>query len=416
MFLEKSKKNFTRKLDWSYLFLLSTAYLSSSINMQGIQSLMPFIQEEFMISRSQAGLYSSAFFLTATAIAIFSGSFVDKIGAKTGMLIGVFSVGGMMIFHGLAPVYPVLLLLAFFAGLGFSIITPSVNKAVIESSTEKNRALSMGVMQSGGGIGSFVGASLLPVFAAAYSWRLAIIVAGAVAVFVGLFIKIKLPDKRAKQKLNEQKQVSFFRQFKKMLKNKKLLLVCSLGVVFGASIGSIPAHYTLFLTTDLKFSPAIAGLFLGILQIGGIFGRPFWGWLSDSWHGGKRRRTFLWLIMTITITGLLFSFLVWRLSDFVILIALFSFVLGTVGMGWMGLFFTVVGERANPGMTGIATGFSLIFIRIGVMFAPPLFGLIADIFDHYNYSWLTLTIFTFIFGILFYWLEGKSLVAEEYKQ
>ena len=89
------------------------------------------------------------------------------------MLIGVFSVGGFMFFHGFASIYPALLLLALAAGLGFSIITPSVNKAVIESSSSDNKALSMGIMQSGGGIGSFAGASLLPLLAAAWSWRLA---------------------------------------------------------------------------------------------------------------------------------------------------------------------------------------------------------------------------------------------------
>ena len=413
IFLDKVRVNSKDKLDWSYLLLLSTAYLSSSINMQGIQALMPFIQNDFSISRSQAGLYSSAFFITATAVAIFSGSFVDKIGTKGGILIGVFSVGGFMFFHGFAPVYPALLLLALIAGLGFSIITPSVNKAVIESSSSDNKALSMGIMQSGGGIGSFAGASLLPMLAAAWSWRLAIMLSGLFAVAVGFFIIFKFPDKRTVSQDIFIGDDKFSVKLKLLLGNRSLMLVCLLGIVFGSSIGSIPAHYTLYLTLDLDFSPPLAGLMLGFLQIGGIFGRPFWGWLSDSFHQANRRKTFLWLTLTITVTGMIYSFLVWRLADMRWLILFMSFVLGTVAMGWMGLFFTVVGERSKPGMTGIATGLSLIFIRVGVMISPPIFGLIADIFDHYNYSWLVIALFTFLAGSLFYWLEGKNRQLEQ---
>ncbi len=411
--MNKVKETGKSDLNLSYLLLLSTAYLSSSINMQGIQALMPFIQNDFNISRFQAGLYSSAFFITATAVAIFSGSFVDKIGAKRGMLIGVFSVGGFMFFHGFASVYPVLLLLALVAGLGFSIITPSVNKAVIESSSSDNKALSMGIMQSGGGIGSFAGASLLPLLAAAWSWRLAIMLSGLFAVAVGVFIKFKLPDKRTASQDIFTGDDKFSVKLKLLLGNRSLMLVCLLGIVFGTSIGSIPAHYTLYLTLDLDFSPQLAGLMLGFLQIGGIFGRPFWGWLSDSFHQANRRKTFLWLILTITVVGLIYSILVWQLADMVWLVLLMSFVLGTVAMGWMGLFFTVVGERSKPGMTGIATGLSLIFIRIGVMVSPPIFGLIADIFDHYNYSWLAIALFTLLAGSFFYWLEGKNRQPEQ---
>jgi len=414
IFLDKVRVNSKDKLDWSYLLLLSTAYLSSSINMQGIQALMPFIQNDFSISRSQAGLYSSAFFITATAVAIFSGSFVDKIGAKGGMLIGVFSVGGFMFFHGFAPVYPALLLLALIAGLGFSIITPSVNKAVIESSSSDNKALSMGIMQSGGGIGSFAGASLLPLLAAAWSWRLAIMLSGLFAVIVGIFIKFKLPDRETDGQNIFTREDKFSIKLKQLLGNRSLMLVCLLGIVFGSSIGSIPAHYTLYLTLDLDFSPPLAGLMLGFLQIGGIFGRPFWGWLSDTFHQTNRRKTFLWLTLTITVTGLIYSFLVWQLAEMTVIVLLMSFILGTVAMGWMGLFFTVVGERSEPGMTGIATGLSLIFIRIGVMVSPPVFGLIADIFDNYNYSWLAIALFTLLAGGLFYWLEGDNQKRERF--
>ncbi len=52
-------------LQWKLLFILSTGYMGAFINIQGIQSLMPFIQDDFGISRTEAGLYSTFLFLSA---------------------------------------------------------------------------------------------------------------------------------------------------------------------------------------------------------------------------------------------------------------------------------------------------------------------------------------------------------------
>lgn len=394
---------FNKKINLNHLIILSIAYLSTSLNLQGIQALMPFIQIEFNITRAQAGLYSSIFFFTATSAALFWGRFVDKIGAKKGMLIGVFSVGFLMLLHGLATVYIYLLILAFITGLGFSIIKPSANKAVIDEGSFKSQSLSMGIMQSSGGIGSFVGASFLPVLASIVGWRYSVITSGTFAMFVGVFIIYFLPEKGLY--FNDKQKNGFLKHFKIMLKNKGLMSICLLGFVFGISNGSIYSHYTLYMTLDLNFSPALAGLMLGILQIGGVFGRIFWGVFSDYFHKGIRRKTFLWLNLLIFFVSFIYSIL-W-FEELIWLIAILSFLLGTVAVGWMGIFFTVIGERSNFGNAGMTTGFSLVFFRTGVLLGPLIFGYIADVYNYYNYSWLAISILSLVAGITFYWQEGK---------
>ena len=394
------ENNQESKIDWNYLLLLSSAYFATSINMQGIQALMPFIQSDFELSRTQAGLYSTFFFISATIAAVFSGKIVDNYGARKGMLIGVFSVGGMMFLHSFAPVYSILLILGLICGFGFSIVTPSVNKAIIEGVHYSKRAISMGIMQSGGGIGGFAGASLLPVFAENFGWRRAIGFSGITAVLVGFIIVILLSDRGEK---SEAKDISFLKKIKELLADRHLFLLCLLGFGFGTAIGAIPAHFALYLTLDLGFSATLAGLSLGVLQIGGIFGRPFWGIISDKFFKGERNPALKLLVIMISLMLFFFGLFVWRFSGSRLLIILFSFLLGMSGMGWMGLYFTYIGETSGSDDAGVATGLALIFLRTGVIFSPPIFGFLADITDNYNVSWLALgVIIVFISSIYFY--------------
>lgn len=314
-----------------------------------------------------------------------------------------------MILHGAAPSYTVILLLALAMGLGFSIITPAVNKAVMLKVKPSRRAISMGIMHSGSGIGGFAGAALLPVVAGFLGWRIALLISGSTALILAFIISRKLKLENGDQNNNSSASLANFKEeIGTIIKNEQLMLACMLGGVFGLAVGSIPAHYTIYLTTDLYYSEAIAGLCLGLVQIGGIVGRILWGWVSDALLDGDRKNTFLIIMITILVLKLVNAFLGGLLAANILILFIVSFLLGVSALGWSGLFFTVVSERANPEQTGIASGMSLIFLRAGVVIGPPIFGFIADQVDHYHLSWLVLGIVVTVFGMLYYHLQSKK--------
>ncbi|MFW5790431.1 MAG: MFS transporter [Halanaerobiaceae bacterium] len=405
--LEKVSK-LKDNLQWKLLFILSTGYIGAFINIQGIQALMPFIQDDFGISRTEAGLYSTFLFLSATVVAVFSGNIVDKIGSKKTLLFGIFSIGFLMLAHIISPVYSIILILAFITGIGFSIITPAVNKSIMDEVSPENRGVSMGLMHSGSGIGGFAGATLLPILAGNLGWRGAILVSSLLTIILGIYVKKAYNPDKALANNNDDSNNNFKDNIIDLLKNKQLILACSLGLIFGLAVGSIPAHYTLFLTTDLGYSSALAGFALGIVQIGGIFGRTFWGWVSDSIFKGDRTISFILIMIAIILLNLIYGLAGDFLASSNLIILIISFLLGLTAFGWSGLYFTVVGERVRPEQTGIASGLSLVFLRTGVVVGPPLFGLLADHYDHYHNSWLILAGLIFITGIIYYYLQTKE--------
>jgi len=400
-----------------FLLLISSAHLATSVNIQGFLSMMPFIQEDFVLTRAQAGMYSAFLFLSATFVAIFSGRIVDIIGTKKGIVFGPVSVGVMIIIHSIAPSYLIILILAFFTGLGFSIITPSINKAVIEKVSPRRRAASMGISQSGGGIGGVLGASLLPVLGELLGWRLAIMLSGIFALFIGFLISQIYRENPSAPREDIQetntKKFAIKKSTKILLKNKQLLTVCLLGLALGGAAGAIPAHYTLYLTQDLMVSRTAAGVCLGILQIGGIVGRPTWGHLSDKVLPGKRNAGLIFVGITFFLITLGF-FMIGNLNINIFIIYLLSFILGTTGLGWHGLYFTAVAELASENFTGLATGLSLIFIRAGVVVSPPLFGYLADLTDTYRYSWLAIALLTISFTIFFKLIIDKLTKGKKF--
>ncbi|MCC3144619.1 MFS transporter [Halanaerobium sp. Z-7514] len=399
------------KLQYKFLFIISTAYLAVDINMQGFMALMPFVRDEFSITRAQAGLYSTAYFLLATLIAIYSGSVVDKIGSKKGMIFGVSSVGVLLILHSAAPHFFVLLILALLTGLVFSIITPSLNKAVMYKVSAENRATSMGIMQMGGGVGGFLGATFLPVLGEIYSWRIAVLFSGSLALIVALFLFIFYQEDNKKDEdyaLKQKEQASFKESISILLKNKNLMLVCALGFALGTAVGSIPAHYTLYLTQDVNMSRTVAGLSLGFFQIGGIVGRPALGYVNDKFFNGDRSLGLTSVAFSLVFIQLFYSFYISNFAPTTYLIYFSSFLTGVMALGWMSLFFTTIAELSSAELTGIGTGVALVFLRSGVVVSPPIFGHLADISGSYQLSWLVSAVVLLTFTSVFHLILKKN--------
>jgi MFS family permease len=90
--------------------------------------------------------------------------------------------------------------------------------------------------------------------------------------------------------------------------------------------------------------------------------------------------------------SLVFAFLN-NYNPSIFLIIFLGFMLGGTGRGWQGLYFSAVSEQVGEEKTGIGVGLSLVFVRLGIILGPPIFGFIADKAGSYSYSWLILAFF-----------------------
>lgn len=376
-------------------------------------ALLPMVQEEFIISRAQVGLYSSFYFLSAALIAVYSGKIVDLLGTKNSLLSGVAIIGVMMILHALAPLYNVILGLAFFTGIAFSIITPSVNRGVLEIARPSERSISMGIVHGSGGLGGVLGAVLMPYLAVLFGWRTALLFGSFLALIVVVLLyryyhsSIESADDDTDE-LPASKRRSLSEDLKIIIRNRYLISFFLMGITFGVSISTVTGHFPLYLTLDLGYSATLAGLGLGVYHTGGILGTPIWGLINDRVFRGNRRTGLFLLGMLTALFSLLFGLVVssYTLPAYAVLVL--TFLLGFCTLGIITLYFTAVGEQVTKTQVATVTGIALIFPRTSTMIAPPLFGLLADFYSSYMMSWIFLGVLVSILSIAFFYLSGKN--------
>jgi len=399
---------------WKLLIVFSFPYFAASLVHNGFLALLPFVREAFDLSRTQIGYYSTFTFVSSATLAIFTGSVVDKFGPKKGVLIGVGCIGLAAFLFGLAPSYNVLLFLALIAGLGFSIITPSLNKGLSLAVPPEKHAVSMGIMQSGFGIGGLIGTGLIPILGGMLGWQKAIQVSAVFAILMG-FLVLKLYQEQESsglanhgQSAQDLVQPSFKDNFLSLFVNKQLLRICIFGLVLGASSNAALAHFAVFISEDLQMSRAIAGLGLGTYLVGGITGRIAWGWASDYIFQGNRKLALFTIALFIGVIYLLFGLILNTPQVNPMFMFVFSFILGFSADGWQGVHLAAVGDSAGKKVAGIATGLALLFLRVGLLVAPPVIGFIADLQGSYGYSWILFGLSVLIASHFLYFLKYRK--------
>lgn len=383
------------KFNWYILFIVSLTSLVAGIYRDGFAALFPFLQKEFNLTRAQLGLHSTLFYFSSAFIAIYTGRLVDLKGSKWGLMFGSSIMGIFYILHSIVPNFKAILFMAALTGLAVSLNLPTVNKCIVKYFPPQQRSIALGIQSMAFPLGGLWGATLLPHLGSTFGWRKTIILPGLIALFFALFIayfyqeKIKASNHLQK---NYKNNVSFWPYFFQLIKNQELIKISIFGFFLGVMGNSITAHFTLFLFLDYNLSETVAGIGFAMVQFGSILGRAAWGVFCDKILQSNKRKTFLYMGLLFTLISLILSLILKNINPSNNLLFLLSFLVGFLGYGWPGLFNASITETVSEDNVGIAIGLASLFMRSGMMIAPPIFGYIADLRDSYDLSWLLLGI------------------------
>ncbi|MGM0603406.1 MAG: MFS transporter [Bacillota bacterium] len=398
--MQKMENEAGEKFNWKVLVIIALATMTGGLYRNGIMTLFPFIQAEYDLSKAQVGLYSTFIYISSISVSVFSGWIADKWGTKKSMIAGLSCMGVFIFLHSYSINFMMMLFLASATGLGLSIILPTGTKGVAEWISKENRSTAVGIITLGLSLGGVIAASILPWTASAAGWKTAVILLSSTYFIVSIIFFVFYRDKKSAQSeeednLSKKKDTkpSILTQLKVLFKDKYLLALCFLGIMFGVASGITATHFTLYLYSDFGFSEVAAGFGFMVFQLGSMTGRPGWGVLNDKLLGGKDKTGFNLVAVLITLTAVLLSFLS-KLNPHISIILVVAFVLGSVGRGWHGLYFSAVSKQLGDEDTGMGVGLSLLFVRFGIIIGPPIFGLIADKTGSYSLSWLLMAVYT----------------------
>src|SRR5215469_13969965 len=170
-------------LRWWIAGLLCVATQINYLDRQTLSVLAPRIQEEFGLTDKDYSVITAAFLWTYAVAYLFSGRIVDWLGVRRSFLVFVSGWSAANMLHAFARNLAGLVFFRGMLALTEPANFPAGLKAVSEWFPLRERALAVGIFNSGSAIGNALAAPLAAFITAECGWRAAFVFTGALGFF-----------------------------------------------------------------------------------------------------------------------------------------------------------------------------------------------------------------------------------------
>jgi ACS family hexuronate transporter-like MFS transporter len=301
-----------RHLRWYIVILLCLASQLNYLDRQTLSVLANTIQKEFKLTDVDYSVITTTFLWTYAVAYLFSGYIVDRLGTRRSFLVFVsgWSVANML--HGLARSFAQLAvcrgLLAVMEPANF----PAGLKAVSEWFPVRERALAVGIFNSGTALGNALAVPVVAFLTLRYGWRSAFVFTGALGfVWVAAWAMFyRRPQYHPRLGKEELELIEAGQPEEEMAGGVSILQILRMREAWGCMLARLltdPISYFLYFWTpkylenergfDLKQVGMLAWIPFAALTAGNIFCGAMPRWLiGRGWTINKARKTtMLWV-------------------------------------------------------------------------------------------------------------------------
>lgn len=155
--------------------------------------LLPLVVAELGVSVSEGGLLLTAPTFMGAVAALWAGPMMDRHGRRPLVVGGLLLVGACNLLMGMVPVFWLAVVLRAVTGLGMTALFPATLSAAGEYFSYRERGKAMGLAISAGSSAPLLGIPVAAALAGLASWRLPLLLLGALAVALGVLVWAKLP-------------------------------------------------------------------------------------------------------------------------------------------------------------------------------------------------------------------------------
>src|SRR5262252_2083939 len=195
-------------LRWWIIGLVFLATLINYVDRLTISVLAPEIIRDLHLDRFQYGSIATWFLVAYTISQALSGKLYDRVGTRRGFSISILVWSLAAMAHSVARGLFSLSLFRFLLGLGEAGNWPGAAKTVAEWFPVRQRALGLGIFNSGAAIGSIVAPPLIVWLQIRYGWQVTFIVTGLLGLlWLGLWLVIYEQPERHRWLRREEYQL-----------------------------------------------------------------------------------------------------------------------------------------------------------------------------------------------------------------
>jgi MFS transporter, ACS family, hexuronate transporter len=166
-------------LRWVMVGLIFLATVINYIDRQTMAVLKTSISDDLGLTNPQYAAIQNAFLIAYAASQMLSGRLYDAVGTRIGFTISIVVWSLAAIAHATARRMASLVVCRFVLGLGEAGNWPGAAKSIAEWFPVKERALAMGIFNTGAAVGGALSPPLIAVLASAMGWRATFVITGA---------------------------------------------------------------------------------------------------------------------------------------------------------------------------------------------------------------------------------------------
>ena len=370
--------------------------------------LLPEMIPSLMISKKEAGVIYSSFFIAYTLFSPILGLLADRINIR--ILLTLFSailgIGTLLMGYSSSMVEASFFFLL--AGIGSSACWSPVVPLVQRWSSDRRRGMTLAFVDAGAAIGIAISSIMMPLIVGASNWRMGWKGLGTVA-FVMAGINYLLVRDSPEEDQNSRYSKSF-RQlnqptrsiYVKIIKDNNFLILGISYLLIGFSTLIPLTFITTYAVQELMFRYNVATRLITTIAFTSIVGKLVLSILSDT-LGRIKTIILCEIFVVIGNLGVVYfhSSLAMHLS-----MAVFGFGFGAI---WPLQALCSI-DYFSKNSSGFIVGFWTLFLGIGLVLSPIFAGWIADVAGVFKWSFI-LAIATAITSMLLLFLVKRKVYS-----
>jgi FSR family fosmidomycin resistance protein-like MFS transporter len=338
--------------------------------------LLPLIGNELGLSYLQIGSILTTQAIAGAISNIPGGLFVDSFGRK-GLLMAVslFWIGAPYLMMGFSHDYWLLLTCAALVGIGNNLWHPTAIPLLAQRYPDR-KGLVVSIHGMGGNVGDAAAPLVAGALLAVLSWREVVIInvipgmvmAVVLLVLLGQTLTASGPVPAAPAP--KRTLADTLRDFRVLLANRTLIFLCAGSVFRSMTHGGLLTFLPIYLATDMGYSPFWIGACMAALQTAGFIACPIAGHFSDKM--GRRQIVMSSMAMTaVVIAAMIVAGGTSAFVFFIAFLGFFFFSIRAVLQAWLL-------DATPPNMGGSSIGVLFAIQAFGSGIGPLVCGLIAD--------------------------------------
>ena len=382
-----------RNYRWIVCLFLFTATTINYIDRQIFGLLKPELEKVFSWTEMDYSRIVMAFTACYAFGQLIYGRIIDKIGTKMGYAISItlWSIAAML--HTIVKTTFGFGLVRGFLGIGESGNYPAGVKTTAEWFPKKERALAIGILDSGSNIGACVGPILVPWLLAVYGWQAAFLITGSLG-FIWLILWLIFYERPSKQKRLTQAEFIYINSdeegdddiatgkvtWGRLLKLKQTWAFIA-GKFFTDPIWFfflfwLPSYFSSYFHLDLKRPSLPLVIIYSGAMLGSLGGGYLSSWLIKKGYPVYKARKIALFISAICVILIIFSRYTTNMWIVVTLISISV----AANQAWSANIFAIVPDMFPKKAISSVVGLGGMAGAIGSVLFPLFIGYILDFY------------------------------------